>query len=133
MGASRYEQELAQTDGVTIHHWAQPLRLLGNKNVIGIEFSRTEYDKKGKLKATDDTFVLDADVVFKAIGQKLAGDDVTDLKVQNGRIVVDDSQATSLDDVWAGGDCVTGGDDLTVSAVQHGKVAAIAIDSYLRN
>lgn len=133
MGASRYEQELAQTDGVTIHHWAQPLRLLGNKNVIGIEFTRTVYDKKGKLKATKDTFVLDADVVFKAIGQKLAGDDVTDLQVQNGRIVVDESQATSLDDVWAGGDCVTGGDDLTVSAVQHGKVAAIAIDSYLRN
>ena len=101
--------------------------------MIGIEFTRTFYDKKGKLKATDDTFVLDADVVFKAIGQKLAGDDVTDLKVQHGRIVVDDSQATSLDDVWAGGDCVTGGDDLTVSAVQHGKVAAIAIDSYLRN
>ena len=133
MGASRYEQELAQTDGVTIHHWAQPLRLHGNKNVIGIEFTRTFYDNKGKLKATDDTFVLDADVVFKAIGQKLARDDVADLKVQHGRIVVDDSQATSLDDVWAGGDCVTGGDDLTVSAVQHGKVAAIAIDSYLRN
>ena len=133
MGASRYEQELAQTDGVTIHHWAQPLRLLGNKSVIGIEFTRTVFDKKGKLKATDDTFVLDADVVFKAIGQKLAGDDVTDLKVQNGRIVVDDSQTTSLGGVWAGGDCVTGGDDLTVSAVQHGKVAAIAIDSYLRN
>ena len=76
--------------------------------------------------------MLDADVVFKAIGQRLADDDVVDLNVQHGRIVVDDSQATSLADVWAGGDCVTGGDDLTVSAVQHGKVAAIAIDTYLR-
>jgi glutamate synthase (NADPH/NADH) small chain len=133
MGASKFEQELAQTSGVTIHHWAQPLRLHGDKNVSGIEFTRTLLDKTGKLKATKDTFMLDADVVFKAIGQKLASDDVADLKVQHGKIVVDESQATSLDHVWAGGDCVAGGDDLTVSAVQHGKVAAIAIDDYLRN
>lgn len=132
MGASRYEQELAQTSGVTIHHWARPLRLHGGGQLTSIEFARTSFDDKGKLKATKDTFVLDADVVFKAIGQRLADDDVVDLNVQHGRIVVDDSQATSLADVWAGGDCVTGGDDLTVSAVQHGKVAAIAIDTYLR-
>jgi glutamate synthase (NADPH/NADH) small chain len=37
-----------------------------------------------------------------------------------------------LEKVWAGGDCVVGGDDLTVSAVQHGKLAAISIDQYLR-
>jgi glutamate synthase (NADPH/NADH) small chain len=133
MGASKFEQELAQTSGVTIHHWSQPLRLHGGRQVSSIEFARTLLDKKGKLKATKDTFVLDADVVFKAIGQKLASDDVADLKVEHGKIVVDESQATSLDHVWAGGDCVTGGDDLTVSAVQHGKVAAIAIDGYLRN
>ena len=35
--------------------------------------------------------------------------------------------------IWAGGDCVVGGDDLTVSAVQHGKLAAISIDRYLRS
>ena len=34
---------------------------------------------------------------------------------------------------WAGGDCVAGGDDLTVTAVQHGKLAAISIDRYLRS
>ena len=50
-----------------------------------------------------------------------------------GRIAVDDERKTSLDNVWAGGDCVVGGDDLTVSAVQHGKVAAIAIDRSLRH
>ncbi len=76
------------------------------------------------------------DVVFKAIGQKIddqaTSDALAELKFQDGRIVVDESQATSLADVWAGGDCVLGGDDLTVSAVQHGKVAAIAIDRAIR-
>ena len=44
----------------------------------------------------------------------------------------EETGATSLPGVWAGGDCAQGGEDLTVSAVQHGKVAAIDIDRQLR-
>ena len=29
------------------------------------------------------------------------------MQMDHGRIVVDDDQATSLDNVWAGGDCVS--------------------------
>ena len=80
---------------------------------------------------------LDADVVFKAIGQKLDDDiaetELAGLTLQDGKIAVDESQTTSLESVWAGGDCATGGDDLTVTAVQQGKVAAIAIDRALRS
>ena len=104
--------------------------------MTAIELEKTELGKDGKLKATGDTFVLDADVVFKAIGQKLDDDklvkELDGLALERGKIVVDESHATSLDNVWAGGDCVVGGDDLTVSAVQHGKVAAIAINEQLR-
>jgi glutamate synthase (NADPH/NADH) small chain len=39
--------------------------------------------------------------------------------------------ATSLPGVYAGGDCVAGV-DLTVAAVEDGKIAAHAIDQYLR-
>jgi glutamate synthase (NADPH/NADH) small chain len=137
MGASAFEQQLAQTSGVTIHHWAQPRRLRGDRAVTAIELEKTTLDADGRLVGSDETFVLDADVVFKAIGQKLAdeqlGDELQALQLQGGKIVVDESQATSLDGVWAGGDCVVGGDDLTVSAVQHGKVAAHAIDRRLRS
>ncbi len=137
MGASEFEQELAQTSGVTIHHWAAPVALIGDDGVTAIEFEKTELGKDGKLQATGETFVLDADVVFKAIGQKLdddkLGKKLDGLALERGKIVVDESHATSLNNVWAGGDCVVGGDDLTVSAVQHGKVAAIAIDQQLRS
>jgi glutamate synthase (NADPH/NADH) small chain len=34
--------------------------------------------------------------------------------------------------VWAGGDCIASGTDLTVQSVQDGKLAAIAIDRALR-
>ena len=132
MGASRFEQDLAKTSGVGITFWAQPVRVLGDDHITGIEFARTELDGSGKLVATKESITLQADTVFKAIGQKLVSDKLEALEIEHGRIVVDEDQKTTLDNVWAGGDCVVGGDDLTVSAVQHGKLAAIAIDKQLR-
>ena len=137
MGASQFEQDLARTNGIRIHYWAMPVRLLGEDHVSAIEVQRTTIDAKGNLQMTDESFTLDADVVFKAIGQKL-DDEVTSselggVRIEHGKIVVDESQATSLDKVWAGGDCATGGDDLTVTAVQQGKVAAMAIHRSLTN
>jgi glutamate synthase (NADPH/NADH) small chain len=132
MGASRFEQDLAKTSGVGITFWAQPVRVLGDDHITGIEFARTELDDSGKLVATNESITLQADTVFKAIGQRLVADTLETLELAHGRIVVDEDQKTTLDNVWAGGDCVVGGDDLTVSAVQHGKLAAIAIDKQLR-
>ncbi|EQD65295.1 hypothetical protein B2A_01664, partial [mine drainage metagenome] len=40
---------------------------------------------------------------------------------------------TSVANVWAGGDCVADGEDLTVYAVAHGLRAAHDIDTQLRN
>ena len=125
MSASRFEQELAQKSGVTIHHYLQPKGLRGDGHVAAVEF-----EKDGE------SVVLNADVVFKAIGQKLDSElaaELEGIELEHGKIVVDGSFATTMDNVWAGGDCVAGGDDLTVSAVQHGKVAAIAIDRQLRS
>ena len=52
-------------------------------------------------------------------------------RLVKGRLAVDEHRRTSLADVWAGGDCVEGGEDLTVSAVEDGKIAARAIDQFL--
>ena len=55
------------------------------------------------------------------------------LEIVAGRIATIDAHGTThMPGVWAGGDCVVGGDDLTVSAVQHGKLAAVDIDRRLR-
>ena len=136
MGASRYEQDLAQINGVTIHHWAKPVELLGNGHVATIRFERTVLDNDGRLTSQGDRFELTADTVFKAIGQILdvgvLGTDAAGLEIRHDRIVVNETGRTALPDVWAGGDCVAGGDDLTVTAVQQGKVAAIDIDRRLK-
>ncbi len=137
MKASRYEQEVAQTSGVKIKHWAAPLRVLGDCGAVaGIEFAYTESDDEGHLKPRGDRFALEADVVFKAIGQTFLPDCLNGSgampALEAGRIAVDESRRSSLPDVWAGGDCVVGGQDLTVAAVEDGKIAARAIDAYLR-
>jgi glutamate synthase (NADPH/NADH) small chain len=135
MGASRFEQELAQTNGVSIRHFGQPVRMIGDAQVEAVEFEKMSVDADGNLAGTGETYTLDADVVFKAIGQRLDASGLLEagLVFRNGKVDVDDDQATSVRGIWAGGDCVAGGDDLTVTAVQHGKLAAISIDRYLRS
>lgn len=132
MNASEYEQHLAQTNGVKIMTWAQPKALVAaNGSVTGIELERTQ-DQDGSLTGTGETVTLEADMVFKAIGQTLVDTDLDGtLTLEKGRIVVDADRKTSLDDVWAGGDCVAGGEDLTVAAVEDGKIAAEAINAAL--
>ena len=133
MGASEFEQKLAQTSGVTIHHWVVPKAISKNNNGLAIELEKSQLDDDGRLQTTGETMSLAADVIFKAIGQKMAGHELAGVDLERGRIVVDENRATTLDGVWAGGDCVADGEDLTVSAVQDGKLAAIAIDRSLRN
>ena len=137
MGASQLEQDYAQTSGVVIRHWLAPDRLLlSGDRVSSVQFEYTCLDDDGKLKGTGERCELDADIVFKAIGQNVLwgamGDTADSLELERGRIGVDDNRKTSLPDVWAGGDCIAGGEDLTVCAVQDGKLAAIDIDRFLR-
>lgn len=137
MGASRFEQDLAQTVGVRIKDWAKPARLVGRECVTRVEFEVTREGPGRRLEGTGETFAMNADVVFKAIGQEIAWHELgaasAILRIADGRIEVDARRRTSLDNVWAGGDCVAGGKDLTVSAVQDGKLAAQAIDEYLKS
>ena len=137
MNASRYEQEFAQVRGVAVRYWSSPRRLLTRDGrVRAVEFETTRSANDGRLEGTGQTFVLEADVVFKAIGQKVlwerVGGTAELVDVNQDRIVVDEERKTSLPGVWAGGDCVHGGADLTVSAVQDGKLAALSIDRSLR-
>ncbi|MBR9651073.1 NAD(P)-dependent oxidoreductase [Thalassovita aquimarina] len=118
MNASVFEQDLAASKGVRIITNASPKSVIGNGAVREIEFEYTDDD----LKPTGQTFRLAADQVFKAIGQTLGGSDLPDL--EGGKIAVTGAGRTSIDGVWAGGDCAAGGEDLTVTAVAEGRDAA---------
>ena len=125
MNASPFEQDLAASKGVRIITNATPVQVLGNGAVREIEFAYTD----DTLTPTGDTFRLAADQVFKAIGQTLAGTGLPD--TDKGKIATVGAGRTSIAGVWAGGDCATGGDDLTVTAVAQGRDAAEDIHATL--
>jgi dihydropyrimidine dehydrogenase (NAD+) subunit PreT len=134
MKASEFERELAQTNGVTIRPWARPVALEGHGGAVsGVLLERTRMEN-GRLVGDGAPFRIEADIVFTAIGQTgtsdLFGAEAPALK--DGKLVVDSERRASLPGVWAGGDCVAGGLDLTVSAVEDGKQAARSIDAALR-
>ncbi len=133
MKASPYEQELAAAKGVTIRHWLAPKKIrTEDGKVTGIKLDYTQ-DKDGKLATTGETLKLSCDQVFKAIGQKLVADNLgkKSPELERGKIRVDEEGRTSLEGVWAGGDCTSTGDDLTVSAVAQGRDAAESINRAL--
>jgi len=131
MNASEFEQDLATSKGVIIRHWLAPKSILAQDGkVAAIE---VEYTKliDGRLSTTGETGVIAADQIFKAIGQTFDASGLGALRMESGRIAIDAEGKTSLDGVWAGGDCVFGGDDLTVSAVAQGRDAAESINRVL--
>jgi glutamate synthase (NADPH/NADH) small chain len=123
MKASDYEQELALTRGVVIRTEMQPKSVVvEDGRVTGMIFERN-----------GETALIPCDQIFKAIGQTL--DDAiaasSVLELTGGRITVDVEGRTSMAKVWAGGDCVAAGDDLTVTAVAQGRDAAESIHRML--
>jgi glutamate synthase (NADPH/NADH) small chain len=131
MNASGFEQDLAAAKGVTIRHWLAPKRVLVESGKLtGLELSYMALDAAGNLQPTGETTIIACDQIFKAIGQTLATDG-EGVALAGGKIEVDDEGRTSMAKVWAGGDCATGGDDLTVTAVAEGRDAAESINRFL--
>lgn len=139
MPATAYELELAKSNQVRIVTWAQPVKILLSQNgqVSGMQFEKTEL-VQNTLQGTGSYFELPAEAIYKAIGQSLESATYSDamasqLRMHNGKVWVDAQFQTSVPRVYAGGDCNMQGQDLTVVAVQHGKLAARAIHQELQH
>ncbi len=130
MNASGFEQDLALRRGVRIITNARAVRVSAvDGRVREVEFVRTR-EQGGNLVDTGEMFRLPVDQLFRAIGQRfdlLAGG----LEIAGGRIRACENGRTSLEGVWAGGDCTGGGEDLTVTAVAEGRDAAEDIHRFL--
>jgi glutamate synthase (NADPH/NADH) small chain len=137
MSATEHEIDIAKTHFVRMRTWAAPLEVLLDDagRVRGMRFEETRL-QDGRLAMTGGIIEIAADAVFKAIGQgmdlsalvdPLAREIERDVNARSDKILVDACFRTALPGVYAGGDCVAPGQDLTVQAVQHGKLAALAI------
>jgi glutamate synthase (NADPH/NADH) small chain len=141
ISAFRYEYELAKLDGVSFHWHAQPLRVLAANGVVaGLECIRTKPgapDARGRRTPEPipgSEFLLDVDMVVRAIGQKPVTEilrAVPGIEIRpNGTIAVAANHQTGNRKYFAGGDCVNGGKEV-VDAVAEGMAAARGMDAWL--
>jgi glutamate synthase (NADPH/NADH) small chain len=144
MPARREEVEHAKEEGVKFRLLTNPVEVLGggNSEVAGlrcIKMRLGEPDASGRrrpIPIPGSEFDIEIDNFVVAIGQTpnpLVPRTTPGLEVQSwgGIVTRDDSGLTSIGDVWAGGDIVTGAATV-ISAMGAGKKAARAIDEYLR-
>ncbi len=135
-----HEYEFARKEGIEFRFLSQPSSvILEGGNPVGLECLRVELgapDASGRpspMPVAGSAFVLAADQIVKAVGQNkpsLAA--LLGLKTSKGFIAVDAGFQTSIDGVYAIGDCIrSAGAASTVMAVQDGKLAAKAIHEQL--
>ncbi|MBQ7277641.1 MAG: FAD-dependent oxidoreductase, partial [Clostridia bacterium] len=149
--ARREEVEHAMEEGIDFRLLNNPVEILGYNNpdnprdekngfVTGMKCIRMELgepDAKGRRRPVPvegSEFVLDVDTVVMAIGTSpnpLIKSTTKGLEVNShGGIIVNEDGLTSRENVYAGGDAVTGAATV-ISAMGAGKVAAKAIDEAL--
>ncbi len=139
MPAFAYEYGLAKADGVRFAWHASPLRIVGRDGrAAGVEFVRTlvtSESRRGQLRPIPGSeFVIEADMVVKALGQEPLLDlldALPGLTHDRGRVAVDAATfATTVPRLHAGGDCLRNGGEV-VDAVADGKRAAHGIHASL--
>ncbi len=149
--ARREEVEHAIEEGIDFRLLNNTVEILGYQNpdaprdprngfVTGMKCIRMELgepDAKGRrrpIPVPGSEFELDVDTVIMAIGTSpnpLIKNTTEGLEVNShGGIIIDDSAMTTRENVYAGGDAVTGAATV-ISAMGAGKIAASAIDRAL--
>lgn len=133
------ELDIAKLDGCNLLYLASPKEILGKDGVVqSIVFDKMELgdaDANGRRKPinTGVSFTLETDMVIKAVGQVPYESLVDGAGISHdwGKVKLAEGNATNIEGVFAGGDCVNGGREV-VDAVQAGKDGANSILKYLK-
>jgi glutamate synthase (NADPH/NADH) small chain len=141
MPAYAYEVEEAEEEGVRFQWLAVPVRFIGRDRLVAVECQSMELgepDASGRRRpepVEGSRFMIPAETAVKAIGQR-GRDELAELipglHLARGRVEIDDATGRTSDPkFFAGGDAVNGGAS-AVEAVHEAKLAATAIDEWLR-
>jgi glutamate synthase (NADPH/NADH) small chain len=136
------EIEHAEEEGIQFHFLSVPVRLMGDENGIlkemeCIRMELGEVDESGRrspVPVPGSEYRLPVDTLVMAIGQSpnpTVQRATPQLITKKGKIAIDETGLTSMENVLAGGDVVRGGATV-ILAMRDGRVAAEAIDKALR-
>ncbi len=146
MSAYKFEYDFAKQDGVEFRWLVAPKRLIGDGSghvkqmeCVRMELKKAESDgRKRPIEIKGSEFLMDVDIVIKAIGQTRHHQliEAFDLDHQGGVVKVDPvTFKTTEPKVYAAGDVVFAkgiGEAMAVSAAQQGKETAYAVHQQLK-
>jgi len=141
MPAWEKDIEEAIEEGVVINPLWAPKRIVHDgAKVSGMEFvrSQTIFDEEGgsRLSVDEDTLeLIDADAVIVSVGQApdvsfLSKDEQLERALWGSLVVDENSLATNVPGIFAGGDFTTG-PSTVIQAIASGRRAALAIEKFL--
>ena len=142
MPARKEEIHHAQEEGIHFLTLNNPVKIIGDekgfvKQVQCVKMELTEPDASGRrgVRTVDGSeFLMEADGVIMAIGTSpnpLLKSSIKDIEVtKRGGFAVDENMRTSVHNIWAGGDAVTGSATV-IEAMGAGQKAAKSILEYL--
>ncbi len=138
MPALEEEVHEAEVEGVDLVLLVAPQKMWREGEAIKVELQRMklgEIDASGRRRpepVEGSQFVVEFDTVIAAVGQAMERPPGFALPTVRGNTleVEEDTLATPVPGVFAGGDCVTG-PATVIQSIAQGRQAAMAIDRYL--
>ena len=139
MPATEEEVWEAEEEGVRVMYLVSPREIVAEGGKVSgvrllnyvLEEKQDSSGRRRPVEVPGTEFVLKIDTVISAVGQAVRLDGEIVRMTGRGTVQVDEATlATSIDGVFAGGDCVLGPKNV-ISAVAHGKKAAVSIDKLL--
>lgn len=136
------EIEEALQEGIRIYPLTNPQEIIiENNKIVGVRCNKMrlgEFDRSGRRRPLNDaeSFIIKADQIIMALGQDFDTELIykgTQLKMNaESSIIIDPLNCqTSVEWIFAGGDCATEGSKTVIEAVAAGERAAVGIDKFL--
>ncbi len=130
MPAADDEIEEAIEEGVKFKFLAAPAEITGEGKAAELKVEVMEL-KDGKPVGTGEFETMKVSAVISAIGQKIDLSGIEGINTgAKGTVLVDEYGRTNVEDVFAGGDLVTG-PKFAIDAIAAGKEASISIHRYV--
>ena len=130
MPAADDEIEEAIEEGVKFKFLAAPAEITGEGKAAELKVEIMEL-KDGKPVGTGEFETMKVSAVISAIGKKIDLEGIEGINTgAKGTVLVDEYGRTNVEDVFAGGDLVTG-PKFAIDAIAAGKEASISIHRYV--
>lgn len=137
MPCRNIEYKKAVEDGITFNFLTNPVKFIGDEylskiEVVKMQLISVENDRPRPIVIENSNYLIDCNLVVLALSSDVDKTLTNELAIDKwNTIIVNEKMQTSIENVFAGGDCVSG-PSLVVNAMKDGIKAAHSINCYIK-